>query len=51
MRRKRGAPTPWALEVLPNPPLKSDPACVVFRSFSCSVFLGFVQRLGAGGAS
>src|SRR5664279_4165405 len=34
----------------PNPPLNSDPACIVFRSFSCSVFLGFVQRLGAGGA-
>jgi len=36
--------------VAPNLSLNSDPACVVFRSFSCSVFLGFVQRLGAGGA-
>jgi len=33
-----------------NPPLNSDPACIVFRSFSSSRFLGFVQRLGAGGA-
>jgi hypothetical protein len=42
---------PGALSSLleaPNPPLNSDPACFVFRSFSCSVFLGFVQRLGAG---
>ena len=31
-------------------PLNSDPACIVFRSFSSFVFLGFVQRLGAGGA-
>jgi len=34
----------------PNPPLHSDPACIVFRSLSTSRFLGFVQRLGAGGA-
>ena len=33
-----------------NPTLNSDPACVVLRSFSSFVFLGFVQRLGAGGA-
>ena len=34
----------------PNPPLNSDPACIVFRSLSASRFLGFAQRLGAGGA-
>jgi hypothetical protein len=35
---------------LPNPPLNSDPARIVFRSLSASHFLGFVHRLGAGGA-
>jgi len=35
---------------MPNPPLHSDPACIAFRSLSASRFLGFVQRLGAGGA-
>ena len=34
----------------PNLPLNSDPACIAFRSFSCPCFLGFAQRLGAGGA-
>ena len=34
----------------PNPPLKSDPACIAFRSLSASCFLGFAHRLGAGGA-
>ena len=34
----------------PNPPLNSGPACIVFRSFSTSRYLGSVQRLGAGGA-
>jgi len=34
---------------LPIPPLNSDPACIVFRSFSSSVYLGFAKRLGAGG--
>ena len=34
----------------PNPSLNSDPACIAFRSLSASRFLGFVQRLGAGGA-
>jgi hypothetical protein len=34
----------------PNPPLNSDPARTIFRSLSASGFLGFVQRLGAGGA-
>ena len=34
----------------PNPPLNSDPACIAFRSFSSSRYLGFAQRLGAGGA-
>ncbi len=33
-----------------NPPLKSDPACIAFRSLSASRFLGSVQRPGAGGA-
>ncbi len=35
---------------MPNPPLNSDPACIAFRSLSSTRFLGFVQRLGAGGA-
>ena len=35
---------------VPNPSLNSDPACIAFRSLSTSRFLGFVQRLGAGGA-
>ena len=34
----------------PNLPLNSDPACIAFRSISTSRYLGFVQRLGAGGA-
>ena len=34
----------------PNLSLKSDPACIAFRSFSSSRLLGFVQRLDAGGA-
>jgi uncharacterized membrane protein len=34
----------------PNPVLNSDPACIVFCSFSSSRFLGFAQRFGAGGA-
>ena len=38
------------IQQLPNPPLKSDPACIAFRSLSCHVFLGFAHRLGAGGA-
>jgi len=36
--------------IAPNPPLNSDPACIVIRSFSSTGFLGSVQRLGAGGA-
>ena len=32
----------------PNLSLKSDPACIAFRSLSTSRYLGFVQRLGAG---
>jgi len=36
---------------MPNPPLNSDPARTVFRSFSSFRFLGFVQRLGAGEAA
>ena len=35
--------------VRPNLTLNADPACIVFRSFSSSRFLGFAQRLGAGG--
>ena len=35
---------------VPNLSLNSDPACVGFRSFSSSRFLGSAQRLGAGGA-
>ena len=34
----------------PNPPLHSDPACIAFRSLSSFRYLGFVRRLGAGGA-
>jgi hypothetical protein len=34
----------------PNPALHSDPACIAFRSLSTSCYLGFVHRLGAGGA-
>ena len=34
----------------PNPPLHSGPACIASRSLSTSCYLGFVQRLGAGGA-
>ena len=36
-------------EHAPNTPLNSDPARNVFRSFSSSHFLGFVQHLGAVG--
>jgi len=35
----------------PNPPLKSDPACIAFRSLSAFRYLGFVLRLGAGVAA
>jgi hypothetical protein len=35
----------------PNPPLKSDPACIAFRPLSAFRYLGFAQRLGAGGAA
>jgi hypothetical protein len=35
---------------LPNLPLNSDPACIVFRSLSTFCYLGFVHRLGAGAA-
>jgi hypothetical protein len=34
----------------PNPPLNSDPTCIAFRSLSTSRYLGFAQRLGAGGS-
>ena len=34
----------------PNPPLKSDPACIASRSLSTFCYPGSVQRLGAGGA-
>ena len=35
----------------PNLSLKSDPACIAFRSLSAFRYLGFVLRLGAGGAA
>jgi hypothetical protein len=35
----------------PNLSLKSDPACIAFRPLSTSRYLGFVRRLGAGGAA
>ena len=41
MKLRAGAPNRW---------LNSDPACIVFRSLSTSCYLGFVQRIGAGGA-
>jgi hypothetical protein len=34
----------------PNPPLNPDPTCIAFRSLSLFCFLGFAQRLGAGGS-
>jgi hypothetical protein len=34
----------------PNPPLNSDPARTVLRSFSSFRFLGSARRLGAGGS-
>ena len=36
---------------VPNPPLKSDPACIAFRSLSTFRYPGFVHRLGAGVAA
>jgi len=36
---------------LPNPPLKSDPACIAFRSLSTSRYPGSAHRLGAGVAA
>jgi hypothetical protein len=38
----------WASR--PNRQLNSDPACIVFPSFSSFRYLGFVHRPGAGGA-
>ena len=35
---------------VPNLSLNSDPACIAFRSLSTFCYLGFVHRLGAGGA-
>ena len=35
----------------PNPPLKSDPACIAFRSLSTFCYLGSARRLGAGVAA
>ena len=35
----------------PNPPLKSDPACIAFRSLSTYRYLGSAHRLGAGVAA
>ena len=36
---------------MPNPRLRSDPACIAFRSFSSPCFLGSAHRFGAGGAA
>jgi len=36
--------------LMPNPPLNSDRARTVFRSFSSFRFLVFAHRLGAGRA-
>jgi hypothetical protein len=35
----------------PNPPLKSDPACIAFRSVSTFRYLGSAHRPGAGAAA
>ncbi len=35
----------------PNPPLKSDPACIVFYSLSTFRYLGSAQCHGAGVAA
>jgi len=35
----------------PNPPLKSDPACIAFHSLSTSRYPGSARRLGAGVAA
>jgi len=35
----------------PNPPLKSDPACIAFRNLSAFRYLGSAHRLGAGAAA
>ena len=40
----------FQLSGVPNPALNSDPACIVFRSFSSFRFLDFAQRFGAGAA-
>ena len=50
MRRKRGAPAPWALEVRPNPALNSDPVCFALHALSASRVLDSARRLDAGGA-
>ena len=34
-----------------NPALKSDPACIAFRSLSTFRYLGSAHRLGAGVAA
>ena len=36
---------------LPNPSLKSDPACIASRSLSAFRYLGSAHRLGAGVAA
>ncbi|GLH73711.1 hypothetical protein GETHLI_22130 [Geothrix limicola] len=38
-------------EARSNLSLKSDPACIAFRSLSIFRYLGSVRRLGAGGAA
>jgi len=47
---KQAKPYPLNCASRPNPPLNSDPACIVVRSLSSFSFLGSAQRLGAGGA-
>jgi hypothetical protein len=41
----------YKLTVAPNLSLKSDPACIAFRSLSTFRYLGSVRRLGAGVAA
>src|ERR1035438_891112 len=47
-RRVLGASMLWAR---PNLALKSDPACIAFRSLSSFRYLGSAHRLGAGVAA
>ena len=49
-RVSHSLPAPTKIQATPNLSLNSDPACIVWRALSSSRYLGFAQRLGAGGA-